>query len=96
MSIIKQRLSVTELLAGLAEECGELTQAALKLRRVFDKKNPTPTTEQDAVEHLYEEIADVWLYLNMIDLPWKYIKEIGVRKQKRWEERLNANISSKK
>ena len=90
MNLIKERLPVTELLAGLAEECGELTQAALKLRRVFDKKNPTPTTEQDAVENLYEEIADVWLYLNMIDLPWKYIKEIGTRKQNRWEERLKA------
>lgn len=91
-SIIKKEMPVTELLAGLAEECGELTQAALKLRRVFDGKNPTPTREQDAIEHLYEEIADVWLYLNMIDLPWKHIKQIGVLKCKRWEERLKANV----
>ena len=52
MSIIKKKLPLTELLAGLAEECTELAQAALKLRRVFDKTNPTPVTETDAIIRL--------------------------------------------
>ena len=38
-------LAVEEKLAGLAEECSELAQAAQKLRRVFDGKNPTPVNE---------------------------------------------------
>lgn len=88
-SIIKQKMPVTELLAGLAEESGELTQAALKLRRVLDGKNPTPVKQDEAYEHFCEEIADVWLYLSMIDVNWKYVKQVSIRKQKRWEERLN-------
>ena len=87
-SIIKKKMPVTELLAGLAEECSELAQASLKLRRVFDKTNPTPTSEEDALEAFYEEIADVRLYLRMIDIPQKYIDEIMNEKEKRWERRL--------
>lgn len=88
MNIIKERMPVAELLAGLAEECGELTQASLKLRRTLDGSNPTPVKHEEAVEDFYEEIADVWLYLTMIDVPWKYVKAIAQRKQKRWEDRL--------
>lgn len=85
---IKEKMPVTELLAGLAEEASELSQAALKLRRVFDKTNPTPTSEEDAIEHFYEEIADVYLYLSMIDYNSKYVNEIMSEKQSRWERRL--------
>ena len=41
---IKGRLGEAEVLAQLAEECTELAQAALKMRRVLDGKNPTPDT----------------------------------------------------
>lgn len=88
MNIIKKSLSVVELLAGLAEEASEVAQAALKLRRVYDQSNPTPMREDEAIEKLYEEVADVQLYLQMIDIPWNYIDEIIERKRKRWEERI--------
>lgn len=88
MNVIREKLSVAELLAGLAEECCELAQAALKLRRVFDGTNPTPQTEERAIEHLWEEIADVNLYLAQIDFPLVEISEIMQTKQKRWIERL--------
>ncbi len=88
MNAIREKLSVAELLAGLAEECCELAQAALKLRRVFDGTNPTPQTEERAIEHLWEEIADVNLYLAQIDFPLVEISEIMQTKQKRWIERL--------
>lgn len=87
---IKEKMPVVELLAGLAEECTELAQAALKLRRVFDKTNPTPTSEEDAIEHLYEEIADVRLYLSMIDVNDASISEIMKEKRNRWERRLKS------
>lgn len=90
MSYIKQRMPVDELLAGLAEECSELSQASLKLRRVLNGQNPTPTPYEEAKEHFFEEVADVQLYLKQIDIPWNYIKKIGFSKQKRWEERLNG------
>ena len=43
---IKGRLGEAEVLAQLAEACTELAQAALKLRRALDGKNPTPNTEE--------------------------------------------------
>lgn len=88
MNIIKQKVPVTELLAGLAEEASELAQAALKLRRVYDGTNPTPVKEEDAQERLYEEMADVKLYCSMLNVNVKYISEVMVSKQKRWEQRL--------
>ena len=89
-NIIKKSMPVTELLAGLAEECSELAQAALKLRRVFDQTNPTPVKEDDAIESLWEEIADVKLYCSMLDVPVRHISEIMESKQKRWEARLSG------
>ena len=88
MNIIKQKVPVTELLAGLAEEASELAQAALKLRRVYDGTNPTPVKEEDAQERLYEEMADVKLYCSMLKVNVKYISEMMLSKQKRWEQRL--------
>ena len=88
MNIIKQKVPVTELLAGLAEEASELAQAALKLRRVYDGTNPTPVKEEDAQERLYEEMADVKLYCSMLKVNVKYISEMMFSKQKRWEQRL--------
>ena len=88
MNIITQRVPVTELLAGLAEEASELAQAALKLRRVYDGTNPTPVKEEDAQERLYEEMADVKLYCSMLKVNVKYISDMMLSKQKRWEQRL--------
>lgn len=95
MNYIKRRVPVEELLAGLAEECSELAQAALKLRRVFNGTNPTPITEDEAIERLYEEIADVKLYASLLDINPQYISSVMQKKKARWEQRLyekeNAN-----
>lgn len=85
---IKDVVPLTEILAGLSEECGELIQAALKLRRVFVSENPTPISEEQAIENLHEEIADVMLYINQIDVNRNYIDEIMKKKEERWEGRL--------
>ena len=53
---IKGRLGDAEVLAQLAEECTELAQAALKLRRALDGKNPTPNTEEERRRALLEDI----------------------------------------
>lgn len=45
------------MLRQLAEECNELAQAALKLIRA--RRKETPMREDEAREHLVEEIADV-------------------------------------
>ena len=93
MNIIKKEIPVPELLAGLAEECSELAQAALKMRRVFDQTNPTPMDEETAKERFFEEVADVQLYLKHIDIPWNYIKEIAIQKNKRWVSRMKEKIA---
>ena len=86
--VIRKHVPVTELLAGMAEEAAELAQAALKLRRVLDGTNPTPVKEEEATEQLYEEVADVTLYLNILGVPISYITGLMEAKQKRWVERL--------
>lgn len=83
-------MPVCELLAGLAEECGELTQASLKLRRVWDGTNPTPTGEEVAMEGLYEEVADVLLYIEELKLNRGTIGRIMGEKRERWKKRLEG------
>lgn len=88
MNTVKQKLPVVELLAGLAEEASELAQAALKLRRVMDGRNPTPKTHEQAMMELTEEIADVKLYVSLLDVDPRAVSEIMKHKLMRWEERL--------
>jgi NTP pyrophosphatase (non-canonical NTP hydrolase) len=92
--LIREKIPMTELMAGLAEEASELAQAALKLRRVWTQTNPTPKREDDAQDDLFEEIADVFLYLEMIGIQPNFPGELitGIKKQKieRWAKRLEG------
>jgi NTP pyrophosphatase (non-canonical NTP hydrolase) len=90
---MKNYLPLVELLAGLAEECCELGQAALKLRRVYDGGNPTPTTQEDAIDAFEEEVADVELYLEQIGYSRGHVRDIKAAKRERWEARLNAGVN---
>lgn len=53
------QLSKPELLAALAEECVELSHAALKYRRALTQDNPTPAKEKECLQSFEEEISDV-------------------------------------
>ena len=86
----KIKLPVIELLCGLAEECSELAQAALKLRRAYDQTNPTPVDPDDAYEKLCEEVADVFLYIEELKLNRGTIGRVMGEKRERWIKRLNA------
>ena len=57
MNEIIKKYGEEYMLRQLAEECCELAQAAMKLVRVWNKE--TPMREDEAREHLVEEIADV-------------------------------------
>lgn len=86
-------LPETELLAQLAEEASELSQAALKLRRALDGKNPTPKTAEMCRAQLLEEVADTLLVLTVLGVPGTRgdaaaIDRIQHEKYARWEERL--------
>lgn len=67
INYIREQLSESELLAQFAEECAELSQAALKLRRVItENATPTTTTKEDAINHIAEEIADIKLCIKAL------------------------------
>ena len=91
---INKILDKTEILAQLAEEASELAQAALKLRRAIDDKNPTPKSISECEAALDEEIADVWLCIResgFSDDEHLMIQgEIMIAKQDRWLSRLHA------
>lgn len=87
-------MPMNELLCQLAEEASELAQAALKLRRAYDRTNPTPMPKEDALKHLYEEIADVWLTLKALGLDTEpFIADYQdqmAEKVCRWAKRLDG------
>ena len=91
---IRECLSREELLTQLAEECAELSKAALKLRRAYNGGNPTPMTRADAYNNLIEEIADVTLCIEVLGFnsPENLynIGQIWEEKLSRWANRLKA------
>ena len=81
-----------ELLCQLAEEASELAQAALKLRRCYNRTNPARVSKEDAMKALHEEIADVLLSLHVLGLDTDQHCEIydtiSAEKTKRWAKSL--------
>lgn len=90
MSVITDKIPVTELLAGLAEEATELAQAALKLRRCYDGTNPTPANPDIQYECFLEEIGDVELYLDQMSINRQVIADYKAAKLERWQKRLEG------
>ena len=89
---IKQHLPQEELLTQLAEECAELSQAALKLRRALTGINPTPMTADEARRNLVEEAADVYNVLGLLLDAEDNAKiyDIIRKKKTRWVKRLEG------
>ena len=85
---IKGWLGEAEALAQLAEECAELAQAALKLRRALDGKNPTPNTAEERRRALIEEYTDVIHCALVLDLEMD-LDQIR-KKTERWMRRLGV------
>ena len=95
---IREILDKTEILAQLAEEAAELAQAALKLRRAIDGKNPTPKSIAECEAAMEEEIADVELCLLQIGFASDdHINTqalIMCSKEERWLSRLRKKEES--
>lgn len=85
------------ILEGLAEECCELSQAALKLARRMRGENQTPKTEEECREALTEEAGDVLCYLWELDrrdlLHLEEVCRRADRKEARWKTRRTGAIS---
>lgn len=94
--LITQKLGARERLEVLAEEAAELSQAALKMIRAYKMGgavNPTPITPNEALENLFEEIADVELAVEALGFYYmnrRRIIDIKEEKRKRWFERLKG------
>jgi NTP pyrophosphatase (non-canonical NTP hydrolase) len=88
---ILDKVPVWELLAQVAEEASELTQAALKVRRTFGISNPTPLRLEETLEQFEEEIADLLLCLESLgydlDTLRRYRGQMDGKLQ-RWATRL--------
>ena len=84
---IRARLSLEDQLIQLAEECGELSAAVLKLVRIRRGSSPTPMTEIEAMGRIEEELIDVWVCLDVIgDQLW--CSDLYAFKLNRWYDRL--------
>lgn len=86
---IKENISQASLLEQLAEECSELSQAALKKARKIRNENYTPKTMSEINACLLEETMDVLVCMDILNLPRSnYIKD---QKIKRWAYRNGYN-----
>lgn len=80
------------MLRQMAEECCELSQAALKYIRAVRKE--TPMRIDEAIEHLTEEIADVRLMIDAVSatvLSERDVDDVpAIKEQKldRWKKRM--------
>lgn len=57
--VMVEAIGEPAMLEQLAEECAELSKAALKLARIERGENPTPVTSEEAWASLKEEYTDV-------------------------------------
>lgn len=87
---VQNTLPVPAQYEGLAEECMELGHACLKLARIFRGENPTPADLVEVGEKIYEEVADVMLYMNVIGVEKANVYARQWRKLERWCQRLKA------
>lgn len=70
-----------------------LAQAALKLRRALDGKNPTPKSIEECRKAFEEEYADVVnciIALNLDDEVFDRMQKMQHEKEARWLSRLEA------
>lgn len=68
LEYVRNGLPRRVLLEGLAEECCELAQAALKAIRAEDGTNPTPVSKEACLDKLNEEAGDVLMLLDLLNM----------------------------
>lgn len=93
--VVKHNVTRRALLEQLAEECNELSIAALKLIRAESlSENPTPINANKALANFHEELSDVVMMLDSMGmLPLLKIvidKNDSNSKWARWANRIEA------
>ena len=93
LEYIRNNLPYRVLLEGLAEECCELAQAALKTVRARDGMNPTPVSIDECLDKLREESGDVLMVIEALGI----IPDgttANNPKWKRWANRIKEHNES--
>lgn len=89
---ILEQTGEAAVLEQTAEECTELAHACLKMARKLRAESPTPEAEEEICERIQEELADLMTCVEvLINIPWintRKVREIKIRKTRRWEERI--------
>lgn len=82
------------MLEQLAEECSELSQAALKLARKYRGENPTPRSEMECIDSLTEETADVMTVLDQLKeiISDERVRAVKAQKLVRWKLRMGGDL----
>ena len=90
--VITDKLDRRALLEQLAEECAELSQAALKCIRAEGlSDNATTTSARQAKENLVEEVGDVLMVCDALGLMVDGLTKNNPKWQ-RWAKRLESDI----
>lgn len=92
---IAKEVGVAALYENLAEEAIELAHAALKTARALRNENPTPITTYEAVNHVLEELQDVYLLVLWLYGDFKYdIKTMGEKQARAIRRIYEKNMDS--
>lgn len=101
--IVEDRVDIRAKLEQVAEECGELTKACMKLIRALGNGNPCNVTKEEAVASVLEEWSDVeiaGIYLlqmleGICDFDiYERIDRIGEEKTARWIDRVKKEAAN--
>lgn len=90
-------LTVHEKRGQLAEEASELSQAALKMQRLFMPMNKPRKTYAECVDNVYEEIADILVCLDVLGISHSAdeINRIRREKEQRWARGIRRKTPMK-
>ena len=94
LEYIRNNLPFRVLLEGLAEECCELAQAALKTIRAFDGTNPTPMSTDECINKLCEESGDILMLMEVLGIIHNGVTATNP-KWERWANRIKEHNETK-
>ena len=87
--ILTDLIGEPAILEQLAEEAAELNHASLKLARILRGENPTPVRRKVAVEHLTEEMTDIFVCIAVLaQAGYEIDPELAEQKIRRWYTRV--------
>lgn len=95
-SRISSTLPVGDRLCQLAEESAELAQAALKVKRILEGRNPAAADLKDALSNLQEEIGDVLICTATLSTDFDLNTDTPLPKLQRWVSRLEKAAQKNK